>query len=489
MPRPVSGTAFPDVTPSTPRPDEAERLKTAQALWQQGRVAPARALLQDILAQQPMHPEATPLLAQLLQSQGQLSAASQLMAGLCRHARLQPAITMRCAQFIQQCQRQPLAAALCEEAIAHGHADAGLYALAGNLARELGEFEHARAHYHAALEAGVDLDTWFVLGALAATQRYMDRADPDFARFIAHFENPAGSLPARAATGFGLAKACDDLGDYAEAAHTLRVANRFSKQAQPWSRETWTQWLDTRLRERTPDMSLPAPPDFVPVFIVGLPRSGTTLAATRLAGHPDVRDRGELPMLHFIAERLQSGNLLRDVSALRQAAELYRVHAVQDDPRVRWYIDKNPNNFRYLDLIAVLFPQARVIHCRRDSRDTALSIWSQDFAHPQYGFASDLDDIADFIRGHDRLMQHWSQSLGLPIHHLDYEAMIANPQSTLRTARAFVGMPSNGVSGAAPGSAAAITTASVWQARQSIYQSSVGRWRNYLPYVPELERL
>lgn len=436
-----------------------------------------------------MHPDATPLLAQLLQSQGQLNAASQLMADFCRHARLQPATTMRCAKFIQQCQRQPLAAALCEEAIAHGHADAELHALAGNLARELGKFEAARAHYHAALGAGIDLDTWFVLGALAATQRYTDRADRDFARFITHFENPASSLPARAATGFGLAKAYDDLGDYADAARTLRVANRFSKQAQPWPREAWTQWLDTRLRASAPGAPLPASPDFAPVFIVGLPRSGTTLAATRLAGHPDVRDRGELPMLHFIAERLQSGNLLRDVGALRQAAELYRVHAVQDDPRVRWYIDKNPNNFRYLDVIAALFPQARIIHCRRNPRDTALSIWSQDFAHPQYGFASDLDDIADFIRGHDRLMQHWSQDLGLPIHHLDYEAMVADPQSTLETARAFAGMPSNDVSSAVPTATAAIATASMWQARQSIYHSSVGRWRSYLPYVPELERL
>ena len=475
-----------DVT-TTREPDQAERFRAAQTLWQQGQVEPARALLHDILAQQPMHPEATPLLAQLLQSQGQLNAASRLMADLCRHAGLLPAITMRCARFIQQCQRQPLAAALCEEAIAHGHADAGLHVLAGNLARELGEFEAARAHYYAALEAGVDLDTWFVLGALAATRRYTDRTDPDFARFIAHFENPAYSLHARAVTGFGLAKAYDDIGDYAHAAQTLRAANQLSGQAQPWSREVWAHWLDNRLRSHTPEAPLPATTDFVPVFIVGLPRSGTTLAATRLAGHAEVRDRGELPMLHFITEQLQSANLLRDPGALRQAAELYRVHAVQDDPAVRWYIDKNPNNFRYLDLIAALFPQARIIHCRRNPRDVALSIWSQSFAHPQYGFASDLDDIADFIRGHDRLMQHWQQRLRMPMHHLDYEAMVADPESSLAALRAFVGLPMAATE-TTTASTTAITTASVWQARQPIYSSSVGRWKHYLPYVPELER-
>ena len=477
-----------DVTPTTFPPDEAERFRAAQALWQQGLAEPARALLDDILAHHPRHPDATPLLAQLLQSQGQLNAASQLMADWCRHAGLQPAITLRCVQFIQQCQRQPLAAALCEEAIVLGHADAGLYVLAGNLARELGEFARAHAHYYTALEAGADLDSWFVLGALAATRRYTDRTDPDFSRFIAHFENPAGSLHARAVTGFGLAKAYDDIADYANAAQTLRAANRLSGQAQPWSREAWAQWLDARLQLRTLETPLLPTSDFVPIFIVGLPRSGTTLAATRLAGHPDVRDRGELPMLHFIAERLQSSNLLRDPGALRQAAELYRVHAVQDDPLVRWYIDKNPNNFRYLDLIAALFPQARIIHCRRDPRDTALSIWSQSFAHPQYGFASDLDDIADFIRGHDRLMQHWQQRLRVPVHSLDYEAMVADPESTLATLRAFVGLPLVIAPGTAAASTTAITTASVWQARQPIYHSSVGRWKNYFPYVPELGR-
>jgi tetratricopeptide (TPR) repeat protein len=475
--------------PTTLRPDETERLRAAQAFWQQGQVAPAQALLDGILADHPAHAEAASLLAKLLQSQGRLNAASETMARLCRHAGLDATTTVSCAQFIQQCQRQRLAAAVCDEALAHGSDSAELQVLAGNLARELGEFDKARRHYFAALDAGVDLNAWFVLGALAATKRYADPADPDVERFAAHFRNTAYSLHARAVTGFGLAKAYDDIGDYAHAAQILREANQLSKQAQPWSRDAWAQWLAARLRTRPAAPALPAAPDFVPVFIVGLPRSGTTLAATRLARHPEVCDRGELPMLDFIAGRLQSGNLLHDADTLRQAAELYRVHAVQDDPPRHWYIDKNPNNFRYLDLIAALFPQARIIHCRRDRRDTALSIWSQSFAHPQYGFASDLDDIADFIRGHDRLMQHWQQHVHLPIASLDYEDMVADPEATLGKLRTFIGLPPAAMPVANPDSSAAIATASVWQARQPIYGSSVGRWKHYLPHVPELGRI
>ena len=473
---------------TTLRHDEATRFQTAQALWQQGQVAPARALLDDILAHHPAHPDAATLLAKLLQSQGLLNAASNVMASFCRHSGMAATTTFRCAQFIQQCQRQPLAAALCDEAFALGNASPELHALAGNIAREVGKFHAARTHYLAALEAGVDLNAWFVISALAMNQRYKTRTHADFERFIAHFHDAAYSFRARATTGFGLAKAYDDIGDYANAAQTLREANRLSKQAEPWSRQSWAQWLDARMKSRLFDTELQVASDFVPVFIVGLPRSGTTLVATQLAKHPDVRDRGELSLLGFIADRLQAGNHYHDAGALREAAALYRTHVIQDDTRVRWYIDKNPNNFRYLDLIAALFPQARIIHCRRDHRDTALSIWSQSFAHAHYAFASDLDDIADFFDGHDKLMQHWQQCIRLPIHSLDYEAMIADAGSTLEKLKAFIGLPRVVTADSTPSSPAAITSASMWQARQPIYRSSVGRWKNYLAHVPELER-
>jgi tetratricopeptide (TPR) repeat protein len=473
---------------TTLRQDETERLRAAQTLWQQGQVESARAVLDDILARHPGHAEAATLLAKLLQGQGQLNAASDVMASLCRHSDMDAATTFRCAQFIQQCQRQPLAATLCDEAFARGHGSTELHVLAGNIAKELGEFDSARTHYLAALEDGVDLNAWFLLGALATTQRYDSSAHPDFGRFIAHFHDTAYSLHSRATTGFGLAKAYDDLGDYARAAQTLREANRLSQQAQPWSRAAWAQWLDRRMQSRLSDQSAQAAPDFVPIFIVGLPRSGTTLAATQLARHPDVRDRGEMPMLNYIANSLQAANRQHDPGMLREAAALYRRLAVQDDPRVRWYVDQDPNNFRYLDLIATLFPQARIIHCRRGHRDTALSIWSQSFAQAHYGFSSDFDDIADFFSGHDKLMQHWQQAIGLPIHRLDYEDMISDPESTLGKLSAFVGIPPIAAHEATASMPAAITSASMWQARQPIYRSSVGRWKNYLPYVPELER-
>jgi hypothetical protein len=226
-----------------------------------------------------------------------------------------------------------------------------------------------------------------------------------------------------------------------------------------------------------------------PIFVVGLPRSGTTLVAVSLDRHPDVRDRGELPHLGFIAERLVSGGHRDDPGALREAALLYYTHLRQDDAPARWYIDKTPVNFLRLDLIATLFPHAHVIFCRRNRRDTALSLYGQFFAHTDGDFAYDFDDIATFAAGHDQLMEHWQQTLRLSIHTLDYEELAQNPGPTLAVLRERIGIPHHDDASAPRADDAVIGSSSLWQASQPVYTSSIGKWRSYATYLPELESL
>src|SRR4029078_7012076 len=147
--------------------------------------------------------------------------ASEVTAASCRHLGLDADSTLRCAQLIRQSQPQQVAAQLCEEAIARGNASGDLHALAENIYRELVEFDAARRHFLAALDANVNLDMWFVPGALAATQRYAAVDHPDVERLIAHFHNVQGSPRARAASGFGLSKVFDDVGEYARAVELL----------------------------------------------------------------------------------------------------------------------------------------------------------------------------------------------------------------------------------------------------------------------------
>lgn len=470
-------------------PSAGEKLvHTARESWHRGDSADAIRLLSDAIAARPRDGEAPKLLAKVLQSEGRLGAASQVLANWCAETGHANEAVLEGAQLIQQCQRQPLAAAICAKAIATGNASADLFALAGNIERELGDFAAARRHYHSALSANVDLNRWFVLGALAGITRYAGTGEADIASFIAHFEDTRFSARSRAASGFGLAKAYGDFGDFARSAATARVANALVRAVLPWSSAKWRDFVASRRREPIAPVAAADPnAGFVPVFIVGLPRSGTTLTAGRLAGFDRVRDRGELRVMGFIAERLRAANLLHDPPALREAAQLYRTHVIQDDEPARWYVDKDPLNFRHLDLIAAMFPQAKIIHCRRSLRDTALSIWVQDFAHEDCAFAYDFDSLAAYFADYDELMRHWSRTLPLEIHELNYEDMVADPEQATEVMRAFVGVPRR--LGENPKKNTVITSASMWQARQPIYRTSVDRWRAYSPHLPELHNI
>ena len=224
----------------------------------------------------------------------------------------------------------------------------------------------------------------------------------------------------------------------------------------------------------------------VPVFVVGLPRTGTTLVEKMLARHPQVRARGEMDWLPFLDFELTAKQRRNDPAALRHVASTYMAHLRQDDAPARWYIDKNPHNFRSLDLIASLFPHARIVHCVRNRRDTAVSIWSQLFAHRDVDYAYDLRDIAVFGQGHDRLMAHWRRSLELPVFELKYERLVEQPESMLRQLGDFLGLPNHTGEGPEREAGSGIATASVWQARQPIHRGSVGRWHEFAPYLPEL---
>lgn len=133
--------------------------------------------------------------------------------------------------------------------------------------------------------------------------------------------------------------------------------------------------------------------------------------------------------------------------------------------------------------------RARVIHCVRNRRDTALSIWSQYFANAACAFANDLDDIAACSAGHDRLMQHWKRSLDLPIHTVAYEDMVEHSDEVSEQLRKFGGLPAWAVADGRLTRGRVITSARMWQARQAVYRSSIARWRPYAPFLAEIERL
>jgi tetratricopeptide (TPR) repeat protein len=356
------------------------------------------------------------LRANALRERGQLDAATAVMLACGRAHPGQLEVAFACAQFARQCNRHVEAAQLCEAQLASGVSSPGLLALAGNIAHERGLFEQARAYYLDALQAGVNPNEWFVFNALASTQRYRDSAHQDFALFERHAQSPGLSATARASILFALGKACDDVGDYERAAGHWRAANALVRPEQRWSAPAWARFVAAQQQPSRAPVVLDPLDGPTPVCIVGMVRSGTTLVAEQLARQPGVRNRGELPFIGYLAEQLLAQGLAHDRASLAAARDIYLAHLYQDDAPATWYIDKHPLNFRYLGLIAAMFPQARIIHCRRAPRDNALSIWSQLFAHRDNAYAYDFADIAAYAAGYGSLMQHWQRTLALPVH-------------------------------------------------------------------------
>ena len=460
----------------------AEHYARGNALRLSGDIAAAEAELRRALALDPVHHDAAWSLAHLLREAGRYGAAMTVVCDLWKHASFGADAVLAALGFLLECSAHLQAWPLVHEARQHWPHDARIAARAGEIALALGAFDEAAEHLRAAL----DLDprhgaAWL---RLAQCQRFTSADDADVRRFARAAGDSALDAPARGCAGFAYAKALDDLGEYARAVAALRAANASARAAQSWDSDAWQRFVAQRLSAA----SLPArsaSDDFVPVFIVGLPRTGTTLVAGTLTRFADVRTRGELNWIDALFAHLQEQNRLREPDALTAVANLIRAHMVRDDAPARFYIDKNPLNFRYLDFITALFPQAKIVHCRRNACATALSLWMQHFAHEDLSFAYDFANIAAFAHGYRRLMTHWRNVLRGSILDIDYEDFVQHPERERLRLGAFLGAPLAQSPGDGPD---AITTASVWQARQPVHTGSVERWRRYIPFLPELAR-
>jgi hypothetical protein len=219
------------------------------------------------------------------------------------------------------------------------------------------------------------------------------------------------------------------------------------------------------------------------VFIVGLPRSGTTLVEQILAAHPDAVSIGECDDIAHLATKAENG----DATALTGA----HVEAVRAKARgARVVVDKTPFNYLHLAAVARLLPGARIIHIRRDVRDVALSCFTQNFVTP-HAWSCDLGHLGDYIQHYQRLMAHWRAALpaGRMIE-IDYEALVADPAAEAKRIVAFADLDWTQACLEFHRAKGVVRTASKWQVRKPIYASSVGRWQAFRPFLgPLLARL
>jgi Flp pilus assembly protein TadD len=236
-----------------------------------------------------------------------------------------------------------------------------------------------------------------------------------------------------------------------------------------------------------------------PIFIVGMMRSGTTLVEQILASHPDVVGAGELRDIERLfltlpgrlglnVDPLEALGLL-DAGTARRLAEEYLHVLGQHGGTARRVVDKLPFNFLRLGFIAMLFPRAKIIHCRRDPVDTCLSCYFQNFDSP-IPFTLDLRHVGVYYREYERLMEHWRRVLPLPIFELHYEELTERQEEVSRKMVEFCGLKWDERCLRFNETQRVVQTASALQVRQAMYRTSLGKWKRYEAYIqPLLEEL
>jgi tetratricopeptide (TPR) repeat protein len=301
---------------------------------------------------------------------------------------------------------------------------------------------------------------------------------------------------------FALAKLYDRIQEYDKAFEYAAEANRL-KQARVSVRifeskadhliETWSASFNSGLP--TTDLFIE---NIRPVFIIGMPRSGTSLTEQILASHPSVFGAGELPAISNIRKGLptcigagtgypqclgRASGAHINACATEYLAKLRSVSG-GDYPVVT---DKMPENFWDLGLINLLFPSARIIHCTRDPLDTCISCYFTDF-HEGHDYMFDLDSLGIYYRQYQRIILHWKNTIKIPMLELRYEDLVSKPEETSRKLVDYCGLEWSDECLSPHKNRRTVKTASFSQVRHKVYTSSVNRWKNYDAHIGELRK-
>ncbi len=295
---------------------------------------------------------------------------------------------------------------------------------------------------------------------------------------------------------FSIAKFHDDVGDFEQAFRNYERANNLLKStAEPFEANVYKSFVDLMVRTYTPGVVGAAngmgSPSMTPVLVVGMPRSGTSLAEQIIASHHSAKGAGELAFWADVARENEARTKpwLPDDSGRMKLAESYLGVLKKKCGDALRIVDKAPVNADYLGLFHSVFPNARIIHMRRDPIDTCLSCYFQ-MLILSLNFTMDLSDLADYCREHHRLMAHWRSVLPAgTMLDVPYEELVADQAGWSRRILDFLGLDWDARVLNFHETKRAVATASFWQVRQRIYSDSVHRWRNYEKFLGPLKTL
>lgn len=374
--------------------------------------------------------------------------------------------------------------------------DAGLKTQLGQTLLWTGKLDEAAELFEQAAE----------INPMALAQMVNAKRIPEDEKALAQMKRVADNMllpdQGRITMGFALAEVYDKQKDYDQAFHYLELANRLTDKKLNYDPTDFSKKIDQLIETYTEDFFASQEPirksDRTPVFVVGMPRSGTTLTEQILCSHPDIFGAGELDLMarlsRLMPRVIKNGKnypacLDGFTPHLREEGARFYLNGLNSyDTEHQYVVDKMPHNFEKLGLISLIFPKAKIIHVQRDARDTALSNYQQNFKmkHGGMGFAFDLEKIALQINDYKRIMAHWRKVLPIPMFEFHYEDLVSDQDYWSRKLLEFVGVEWDDSVHDFHKTKRAVRTASVSQVRQPIYKTSKQKWRRYEKYLEPL---
>jgi tetratricopeptide (TPR) repeat protein len=362
---------------------------------------------------------------------------------------------------------------LFDEALKRKPDHAGALTGRGHTLKTVGEQEEAIAAYRACIAAHPwHGESWWSLANL----KTFHFSDEDIAEMEEQLADERLNDEHRANFLFALGKACEDRGEFARAFDYYSRGNDNRRARENYdpvhTADSHDELMRIFTREFVESHAGSGDPSTAPIFIVGLPRSGSTLIEQILGSHPDVEGTHELPDL---------GRVARSTASRRQDRQKYpgvirtQRHRQEGTPR---FTDKMPNNFAHIGLLSLILPNAKIIHAKRHPLDSCFGCFKQLFARGQ-PFTYDLFEIGEFYFEYDRLMKHWHHVLPGKVLDVQYEHVVGDLEAEVRRMLGYCELPWDDACLSYYESDRAVKTASSEQVRRPIYATSKHRWRNY----------
>jgi tetratricopeptide (TPR) repeat protein len=332
--------------------------------------------------------------------------------------------------------------------------------------------------------------------AFFATLKKMTPADSDWLRNATELAAGGVTPLEEADLRFAIGKYFDDIGEFDKAFRSFETANAILKSfASKYDRKGRDEFVDKLIHVYSKDViagiGAGASPSMKPVFVLGMPRSGTSLTEQILASHSSIKGAGELHFWSGVTRQrlaeVRAG--LLDLPTRKKLAEDYLQLLEKRTGDALRITDKTTSNADCIGIIHSVFPGARFIYMERDPIDTCLSCYFQHFVAAM-SFSMDLSDLAHYYRSHRKLVQHW-QSVLPPdkVLVVRYEDLVRDQETWTRKMLDFLGLEWDEKCLSFHENERPVATASTWQVRQKLYTDSVGRWQAYQKYIGPLKPL